>query len=122
MCSYTWDLESGNGFGLAVLLKKQGGGAAQKIGGCWDSIHVVEVSHRESQPKAAYKVTSTVMLWLKTQREAAGTMSLGGSYTRQIDSTVTVRFNLEFNHKIKEIFIRNQGHLFLFLRSFHKLT
>lgn len=94
--SYAWDLEGGNGFGMAVLLKKQGGGAmqgggaAQKISGCWDSIHVVEVNHRESQPKASYKVTSTVMLWLKTQRDTTGTMSLGGSYTRQIDGTVSV--------------------------------
>jgi len=33
---------------------------------------------------AHYKLTSTVMLWLQTNKAASGTMNLGGSLTRQV--------------------------------------
>ena len=34
---------------------------------------------------AHYKLTSTVMLWLQTNKAASGTMNLGGSLTRQVE-------------------------------------
>ena len=37
---YLWDLD--HGFAGVVLIKKAGDGS-EKIKGCWDSIHVVEV-------------------------------------------------------------------------------
>ena len=58
------------------------GGDNDKIKGCWDSIHVVEVL--EKGRTAHYKLTSTVMLWLQTIKAASGTMNLGGSLTRQV--------------------------------------
>ena len=42
------------------------GDGSKKIKGCWDSIHVVEVSERGSGGRQAhYKLTSTAMLWLQ---------------------------------------------------------
>ena len=57
-------------------------GDTERIKGCWDSIHVVEV--QEKGRSAHYKLTSTVMLWLQTIKEGSGTMNLGGSLTRQV--------------------------------------
>jgi F-actin-capping protein subunit beta len=37
---YFWDVD--NGFAAVILIKKTGNGS-NKIKGCWDSIHVVEV-------------------------------------------------------------------------------
>lgn len=85
---YLWDLD--HGFAGVILIKKAGDGS-KKIRGCWDSIHVVEVQEKSSGSKAHYKLTSTAMLWLQTNKESSGMMNLGGSLTRQteMDSVVT---------------------------------
>jgi len=85
---YLWDLEI-NGFAGAILIKKAGDGS-KKIKGCWDSIHVVEVQEKSSGRNARYKLTSTVMLWLQTNKTGSGTMNLGGSLTRQVEQDSTV--------------------------------
>merc|ERR1711972_842119 len=72
------------GFAGVILIKKAGDGS-KKIKGCWDSIHVVEVQEKSSGRSAHYKLTSTSMLWLQTNREGSGTMNLGGSLTRQVE-------------------------------------
>ncbi|KAL2296629.1 hypothetical protein Nmel_015952 [Mimus melanotis] len=77
---YLWDLD--HGFAGVILIKKAGDGS-KKIKGCWDSIHVVEVQEKSSGRTAHYKLTSTVMLWLQTNKTGSGTMNLGGSLTRQ---------------------------------------
>jgi capping protein beta len=77
---YLWDLD--HGFAGVILIKKAGDGST-KIKGCWDSIHVVEVQEKSSGRNAHYKLTSTVMLWLQTNKQGSGTMNLGGSLTRQ---------------------------------------
>lgn len=41
---------------------------------------------QEKGRSAHYKLTSTVMLWLQTIKEASGTMNLGGSLTRQAEA------------------------------------
>jgi capping protein beta len=82
---YLWDLDSG--FAGVILIKKAGDGS-KKIKGCWDSIHVVEV--QEKTRLAHYKLTSTSMLWLQTNKVGSGTMNLGGSLTRQIESDAPV--------------------------------
>jgi capping protein beta len=63
--------------------------------GSWDSIHVFETAERGRQ--ARYKLTSTVMLQLVTQRtekaedigghgwKSAGEVNLSGSMTRQVN-------------------------------------
>lgn len=68
-----------------VILIKKAGDGSQKIKGCWDSIHVVEVVEKSSGRNAHYKLTSTAMLWLQTNKEGSGTMNLGGSLTRQVN-------------------------------------
>lgn len=84
---YLWDLD--HGFAGVVLIKKAGDGS-KKIKGCWDSIHVMEVQEKSSGKTAHYKLTSTVMLWLLTTKEGSGTMNLGGSLTRQIETDAPV--------------------------------
>lgn len=79
---YLWDLD--HGFAAVILIKKAGDGS-KKIKGCWDSIHVVEVQEKPSGRIAHYKLTSTAMLWLQTNKHGSGTMNLGGSLTRQVE-------------------------------------
>ena len=45
---------------------------------------MVEVQEKSSGRSAHYKLTSTVMLWLQTNKQGSGTMNLGGSLTRQV--------------------------------------
>jgi len=82
---YFWDLEKG--FAAVILIKKVGEGS-KKMKGAWDSIHVVEVN--ESHGKATYKLTSTVMLYMKTNKPGHGEMNLSGSMTRQVEQKDTV--------------------------------
>jgi len=84
---YLWDLD--HGFAGVILIKKAGDGS-QKIKGCWDSIHVVEVQEKSSGRNAHYKLTSTAMLWLQTKKPGSGTMNLGGSLTRQVEMDASV--------------------------------
>lgn len=85
---YLWDLDQG--FAGVILIKKVGDGS-KKVRGTWDSIHVVEVQEKTTGRNAHYKLTSTVMLWLQTNKAVSGSMSLAGSLTRQseIDSPVS---------------------------------
>jgi len=87
---YLWDLD--HGFAGVILIKKAGdtGGDSKKIKGCWDSIHVVEVQEKSSGRSAHYKLTSTSMLWLQTNKARSGTMNLGGSLTRQVEQDASV--------------------------------
>lgn len=84
---YLWDLD--HGFAAVILIKKAGDGS-KKIKGCWDSIHVVEVAEKSGGRNAHYKLTSTVMLWLQTNRASLGTMNVGGSLTRQVETDALV--------------------------------
>ena len=69
-----------------VILIKKAGDGSKKIKGCWDSIHVVEVQEKSTGRSAHYKLTSTAMLWLQTNKPGSGTMNLGGSLTRQVST------------------------------------
>ncbi|CAG0919326.1 unnamed protein product [Notodromas monacha] len=84
---YLWDLD--HGFACVVLIKKSGDGS-KKIRGCWDSIHVVEIQEKGSGRNAHYKLTSTVMLWLQTNKSDSGVINLGGSLTRQVEMDCTL--------------------------------
>lgn len=84
---YLWDLE--HGFAGVILIKKAGDGS-KTIRGCWDSIHVVEVQEKSTGRTAHYKLTSTAMLWLQTNKTGSGTMNLGGSLTRQLEQDAAV--------------------------------
>jgi len=79
---YMWDLD--HGFACVVLIKKVGEGS-KKMKGAWDSIHVVEVLTSD-RGVATYKLTSTVMLYMKTNKASHGEMNLSGSMTRQVEN------------------------------------
>ncbi|EDQ86776.1 uncharacterized protein MONBRDRAFT_33636 [Monosiga brevicollis MX1] len=88
---YLWDTEE-DGFAGVVLIKKIGDGS-KKIKGCWDSIHVFQVLEKSNGRNATYQLTSTVMLWLETNKDGSGLMQLGGSLTRQAEQDCTVDDN-----------------------------
>ena len=62
------------------------------VQGCWDSIHVIEVIEKSGGRNAHYKITSTVMLWLQTNKEGSGSMNLSGSLTRQVSQNYVIFF------------------------------
>jgi capping protein beta len=68
------------------------------VTGAWDSIHVFETNERGRT--AHYKLTSTVMLYTKTENTALGQMNLSGSLTRQAELTCAVN---EYNTHIGNI-------------------
>eukprot|EP00051_Salpingoeca_urceolata_P033508 m.20951 g.20951 ORF g.20951 m.20951 type:complete len:281 (+) comp6313_c0_seq1:94-936(+) len=79
---YVWDSRD-HSFAVTVLIKKVGSGA-REVKGCWDSIHVVEVTEKPNGKTASYKLVTTVMLWLETYREKSGMTKLGGTIN-QVD-------------------------------------
>lgn len=81
---YLWDLD--DGFAGVVLLKKQSPGGGKETG--WDSVHVIEVEERGKS--ARYKLTSTVILHLGRDGGEVGSLSLGGSLTRQVETDMSV--------------------------------
>ena len=89
---YLWDLDEG--FAGVVLLKKT---STDKKAAGWDSIHVFEVDERRTTgggaagKSAHYKLTSTVILHLAHNSGSKDdTMSLAGSMTRQLESTLAL--------------------------------
>ncbi|KAI9031354.1 CapZ-beta [Hyaloraphidium curvatum] len=82
---YMWDLQ--DGFAAVILIKKTADDAGSSgFKGSWDSIHVVEVQVPQGAARSAtYKLTSTVLLYLNTEREKLGKLNLGGSLTRQVE-------------------------------------
>ena len=101
---YLWDLD--DGFAGVVLLKKSTVPSTRRSTllvsmidrllatprsrseGGWDSIHVFEAIDRART--AHYKLTSTVILHLRTAKEALGSMDLSGNMTRQIEQDMPV--------------------------------
>lgn len=82
---YLWDPVKPNQIFAGVILIKNFCDEAKKIKGCWDSIHVIEATEKDGSRLVHYELTSTVMLWLETNKKNSGTMNLGGSLPRQIE-------------------------------------
>ncbi|KAG0020867.1 hypothetical protein BGZ82_011482 [Podila clonocystis] len=82
---YFWDMDVG--FAGVVLMKKVGDGA-RRMKGAWDSIHVFEAQERGRN--AHYKLTSTVMLYMVTNKPDLGHLNLSGSMTRQAEQDFVV--------------------------------
>lgn len=61
---------------------------SKSISGCWDSVHVLdvidEVNDKGRISTTTYKLTSTIMLWMETEKDNTGTMDLSGNMTRQV--------------------------------------
>ncbi|BFZ55947.1 F-actin-capping protein subunit beta [Savitreella phatthalungensis] len=82
---YLWDLD--DGFAGVVLFKK-GSPQSRDASGGWDSVHVFEAVDKGRSFR--YKLTSTVMLSLKTSSTKLGAMDLGGNMTRQVEQDLDV--------------------------------
>ncbi|TIA87867.1 hypothetical protein E3P99_02911 [Wallemia hederae] len=81
---YLWDLDGTGNFAGVILVKKA------VDDGCWDSVHVVEVSTHGRE--ANYKLTTTVILSLRDADDKAST-NLAGSLTRQCETNASVAAN-----------------------------
>eukprot|EP01134_Creolimax_fragrantissima_P002082 CFRG2082T1 len=82
---YFWDTD--DGFAAAIMIKKTGDGV-RGVHGCWDAIHVIDVIDKKNI--ATYKMTSTIMLWMKTTNDASGVMDLGGNMTKITEETIPI--------------------------------
>jgi len=99
---YLWDMD--DGFAGVILIKKSSD-STRGIKGCWDSIHVVEVTERHQMKTASYKITSTIMLWLQTASSKSGIINLGGSLTKESQKNDVSCTNGHLSH------IKNIGQL-----------
>lgn len=57
----------------------------EKVKGCWDCVREVRVQQQSHGRTVRYKPTSTVMLWLQTNRSGSGTLNLRGSLTKHME-------------------------------------
>ena len=88
---YFWDLE--NGFAGVILIKKCYDGNSTSEG-CCDSFHVVVVVEEKQNGRSAhYKLISTVMLWLQTDKTTSGMMNLAEKVTQQFESDHEITYS-----------------------------
>jgi len=87
--AYLWDPSSdgdakpGSPFAGCFIIKKEIIEQQRKVSqGCWDSIHIIDVVPTANK-KAKYKLTTSVMLTMFTDKGHAGAVNLSGSLTRQ---------------------------------------
>lgn len=87
---YFWpvDEESGS-FGSAILLKKAVEDAGDLVGASWDAIHVAEVEPSEDKAQFILRMTSTILLDLQGAFSGIDAFRLGGSLTRQLETTIS---------------------------------
>ena len=78
---YLWDLEDG-AFAGCFLVKKDVDGKRYVSKGIWDSIHVVE-ARPQGGDMFTYKLTTTVLLAMDTDKGGVGDVNISGSLTRQ---------------------------------------
>jgi len=86
--AYLWDQDEEASFAGCFLIKKEVIEPQRRVNqGSWDAIHVVEVIPSKgatlSKGTFTYKLTSTVMLSMTTEKGNAGAVILSGSLTRQ---------------------------------------
>lgn len=86
--AYLWDLEEEGAFAGCFLIKKEVIEPQRRVSeGCWDSIHVVEVTPKNGAKNGKgqhqYKITTTVILTMMTDKGEAGNVNLSGNLTRQ---------------------------------------
>mmetsp|Transcript_8944 Transcript_8944/g.11726 ORF Transcript_8944/g.11726 Transcript_8944/m.11726 type:complete len:284 (+) Transcript_8944:40-891(+) len=91
---YLWEIEGGpaGSFAGCFLIKKTVSGQKYLTSGCWDSIHIVEVTPKDAE-NATYKVTSTIMLSMGVNKEEVGDTNLSGFTTKQ--TTKTTDYNIQ---------------------------
>ncbi|CAI5705504.1 unnamed protein product [Peronospora farinosa] len=96
---YMWDLEPG--FAACFLVKKDVLDQRFVEKGSWNSIHVIEVQEssdvlEKGLKKANYRLTTSVLLFMKVNRPELGHLSLDGTLTRQAERTM--KFEDQFAH------------------------
>jgi len=118
--AYLWDQDEEASFAGCFLIKKEVIEPQRRVHqGCWDSIHVIEVTPKAGSKLGrgtfTYRLTTTVILTMVTEKGNAGSVNLSGNLTRQgKDKTASVKS--ENDHVINigqmieemEIDLRNQ--------------
>lgn len=118
---YLWDQGDDGSFAGCFLIKKEVVEEQRRVNdGCWDSIHIIEALPKDSSVSLGsgqytYRLTTTVILTMTTEKGEAGSVNLSGNLTRQAKAkTATVKD--ENDHVINmgqmiedmEIDLRNQ--------------
>ncbi|KAI8599604.1 F-actin-capping protein subunit beta [Dissophora ornata] len=135
---YFWDLDPG--FAGVVLIKKGRmfgfGDGSRRMKGAWDSIHVFEVQEKGGR-NAHYQLTSTVMLYMVTNKPDLGHMNLSGSMTRQAEQDCVVEdpsmhvanigrmveeMEIKMRHLLKDVYFGKTKDTVNDLRSIESLT
>mmetsp|Transcript_18670 Transcript_18670/g.24376 ORF Transcript_18670/g.24376 Transcript_18670/m.24376 type:complete len:287 (+) Transcript_18670:181-1041(+) len=87
---YLWDQEEEGSFAGCFLIKKEVKEPQRHVNnGSWDSIHIVEAIPKDSivgasgKGEYSYRLTTTVMLAISTDKGNSGSVNLSGSLTRQ---------------------------------------
>ncbi|CAH0515640.1 unnamed protein product [Peronospora belbahrii] len=96
---YMWDLEPG--FAACFLVQKDVLHQRFVEKGSWNSIHVIEVQESkdgldQGRKKATYRLTTSVLLYMKVNRPELGHLSLDGTLTRQAERTM--EYDDQFTH------------------------
>ncbi|CEG43124.1 f-actin-capping protein subunit beta-like [Plasmopara halstedii] len=96
---YMWDLEPG--FAACFLIKKDVEDQRFVQKGEWNSIHVIEVQEcsdvlDKGVKKATYRLTTSVLLFMKVKNLELGHLTLDGALTRQAERVV--EFQDQFAH------------------------
>eukprot|EP00514_Thraustochytrium_sp_LLF1b_P003721 CAMPEP_0184519152 /NCGR_PEP_ID=MMETSP0198_2-20121128/6472_1 /TAXON_ID=1112570 /ORGANISM="Thraustochytrium sp., Strain LLF1b" /LENGTH=274 /DNA_ID=CAMNT_0026909645 /DNA_START=310 /DNA_END=1134 /DNA_ORIENTATION=+ len=86
--AYLWDQEEDGSFAGCFLIKKEVIEPQRRVNqGTWDSIHIIDVKPKSGgslkSGKFTYKLTTTVILTMVTEKGAAGSVNLSGNLTRQ---------------------------------------
>ncbi|OAF65739.1 F-actin-capping protein subunit beta, partial [Intoshia linei] len=93
---YLWnmnDLDTTDHFGLSWLIKKKGDNESNVFGE-WNSIHIVEAKVDQQKKECSYKISTTIILSLKTTRTDWGVVNLSGSLsTKCIKKAPYDKFN-----------------------------
>jgi len=82
---YCWNPTNEANMALCILFHNVAENAG--ISGTWDSIHVAEVTEGSTKGKAAYKLTTTVILFCTTETPTGVTNTVSG-YRMQVDEKV----------------------------------
>jgi len=77
-----WEL-AGDGFAGAFVIHKEIEEGYGLKRGCWDAIHIAEVTTTSNQ--VYYKITTTIILSLIVESDETGEFDLGGHITRQAE-------------------------------------
>lgn len=75
--------------------------------GCWDSLHIIEVTENSTKTNATYKLTATVMLTMNVDKQEVGATAWSGVLTRQVRENNLRYSSLDLFNLIPSFFFKD---------------